>query len=469
MAVDFSMPDLPLWVVDPRLVRVVTSEAETGMDGGQGVVQQAIDLIEPISRLEKEIRARLNAVLNVEDCAEDCAATMDESYKQYGNLFVRGPPTVCLTRLLVGACCEAYISYKCASIARPGDTPKCNRDSRVMARFYKDACLVATWTSAHAVYMHDLISHYNLSPSPPSIHSVPNESSEFDLSDLYSRRTCPRVIKTKDSSYMLTLMTSCTNPGSRGWDSVVKQSLDKSDGVRRICCNALVVSMTGMNSCIHPAIRLHWTKRLQVANSLLVCLPVNEIAVFAQKCIVEFKEAIRRMVSNCTSSSLATAAALLYLKHPVALLEPCRLGVPCAGLESSSTAFALAGKAFAESMCKADIATCVKNAFSTQSKPACDTEEATQHLIWNPSYLGKGTASVNLAQYTTCTAASTTCTTSTECRLHFADPSEDICCVSFVRSLVSLVQNELHTFLGAQLRIPAQSHTTRQATVPCHT
>lgn len=389
MADDFFMPDLPLWAVEPRMTCVVTSEAETGEDGAANVVKQACELIEPLSRLEKTIRARLNALLEVE-------TTPGTTGRDEHDGFSNKVPTVCLSRLLLGACCEAYLSYKCALMVRPGDPVRGTRETKVVSGFYKDACLVATWTSAHAVYMHDLIAHNSLSPAPPSLHSVPNQFAEFDLSDLYSRRTCPKVLQTRDSAHLLSLMTRCTNPGSRGWDSVVKQSLEKSDGTRRICANALAISLTGMNACIHPAIRLHWTKRLHLANALLVRLPAHDIAAFAQKCIVEFKEMTRRMVSNCTSSAYATAAALYHVEHPVALLEPCRLGVPCPGLESSCTAFALAGKAFVEAECKVEISRCVLEAFDAQSKPMGDPE-ATQHLLWTSSYLGKGTASVMLA------------------------------------------------------------------------
>ena len=52
MAEDFFIPDLPRWVVEPRMTCVVTSEAETGEDGGGIVTSQALKLIEPLSRGE---------------------------------------------------------------------------------------------------------------------------------------------------------------------------------------------------------------------------------------------------------------------------------------------------------------------------------------------------------------------------------------------------------------------------------
>ena len=93
------------------------------------------------------------------------------------------------------------------------------------------------------------------------------------------------------------------------------------------------------------------------------------------------------MVSNCTSSAYATAAALHHVEHPLAMLEPCRLGMPCPGLETSCTAFALAGKAFVEAGCTVEVSRCVLDAFDAQAK-LTGGPEATQHLLWTPSYLG---------------------------------------------------------------------------------
>ena len=365
---------------------VVTSESETGEDGVGDTTKQSIELIKSLSKLESAIQNRLNALLGVSAHSDSPENVVHNQWATQSSKL----PNVCLSRLMLGACCEAYLSYTCSLIVKPGYSVRETRETTAVAVMYRDACLVATWTSAHAVYMHDLVSHNSLAPSPPSIHSVPNQFTEFDLSDLYARRTSPTVLQTRDGAQLLSLMTRCTNPGSRGWDSAVKQSLDSSDGTRRVCTNALVVSMTGMNSCIHPAIRLHWTKRLRLVNSLIMRLPANDILAFAQKCIVEFKEITRRMVSNCTSSAYATAAALRHVEHPVALFEPCPLGVPCSGLETSCMAFALAGKAFVETGCKGDISRCVLDAFHAQSIPV-ECAEAEQYLLWNPSYLGTRT------------------------------------------------------------------------------
>ncbi len=73
MAEDFFMPDLPVWVVEPRMTCVVTSEAETGEDGIGIVARRAVELIEPLSRLEKTIRARVDALL--ETASTPCNGT----------------------------------------------------------------------------------------------------------------------------------------------------------------------------------------------------------------------------------------------------------------------------------------------------------------------------------------------------------------------------------------------------------
>lgn len=384
MAKDFPVPKLPAWITEPRMT-CVAPETEMGEDGVGNVLKQARELVGPLATLEKAVWAHVDRIVGVRSAG---VGASEERCSEYDACSVN-VPLVCLSRLLLGACCEAYLTYKCSLITLPGNMGNM-QNTKVMAELCKDACRVAVWTSAHASYLHDLICHNGISPSPPSIHSVPNQFTEFDLSDLYARRHYPKALRTQDSAYLLSVITRCTNPGSRGWDNAVHSSLTKSDSTRRICANGLIVSITGMNSCIHPAIRLHWTKRLQLVNSMLVRFASCDMLTFAKKCMVEFKEMARRMVSNCTSSAFATAAALNYMEHPVALLEPCPVGLPCLGLQASCTAFALAGKAFVESRCKKDISACVLDAFNAQSEPV-DKAEGTEYLLWNPSYLGKRT------------------------------------------------------------------------------
>ena len=364
---------------ESRLNNVLGSEAEIGMGERDGTTKHAVELVGQLTQLEREITEALESI-GVSGMKEpDAFDTRPASDAP-------SPPSVCVARLLMGACCEAFISLKCSLLVTPGNRVEDTNDTMSTSRLYRDGLLVATWTSAHAIYLHDLINHH-IAPCTPSIHSIPNESCEMDLSDLYARRTCPKVVaQCRDSACMLAVMSRCTNPGSRGWNSVLSQSLDKSEGVRRICHAACTVSITGMTSRIHPAIRLHWKDRL-VLGIALTQRPCTSVSPFAQTCPVEMKEVMRRMVSNCTSSSYATNAALYNVEHPIALLGADPFGLPVAGLQSSATALALSGKAFLASKFNTSLAECVKERF--QSELATESKsESKQMLQWNPGYLG---------------------------------------------------------------------------------
>ena len=391
MSTDFTVPSLPLWLFASRLDEIVGIRMETVIEESKELQFQAKGVIEALLGLEKQILAQTmdtglydTNLPQPDDSDHPCSVNGQSSEL----------PKTCLARLMLGACCEAYISFKCSQLVRPGDRViEGGPDEEKVTRFYKDGLLVATWTSAHATYLHDLINH-RLVPSPPSIHTVPNESSELDFSDLYARRACPKVLcNCKDSACMLALMTRCTNPGSRGWNSVLKQALEKSEGSRRLCSIACTVSMTGMTSCIHPAIRMNWRNRLTLLN-VLTNKQFSSIATLALKCPSEIKEVIRRMLLNCTSGSYATNAALCNVQHPLALIGASPLGLPVAGLEASASALALSGRAFLDSECKACLSECVKIGFGhpmVTPRPG----GSSNALVWSCGYLGKGTASVH--------------------------------------------------------------------------
>lgn len=377
-----AVPDLPPWVLNPCMVNVVGSEAETGADGPGEMQGEATALVPQLSALEAALLARLDVVLQriptppVRHTVETASAG--------------GPvPVIALARLLLGACCEVYASVRCSLIAPPGEAAEGTCGISLAARLYKDSCLVATWTSAHAAYLNDLLCH-KIAICAPSLHSVPNESAELDLSDLYAHRSCRKALKSNSGAHIISLMTRCTNPGARGWDNVVHRSLHKSAGVQRLCGTAIVISLTGMHSCVHPATRMRWQDRLTLGNALLTKLSTQDVSSFASQCIVEFKEAVRRMVCNCTSPALAMIAALRHLEHPVALLRPCSTGLPCAGLEASATAFVQAAKAAAAAHSTLSIANAVRAAFVAQEMPGPEngTAGSSKHLAWTATYLG---------------------------------------------------------------------------------
>lgn len=294
---------------------------------------------------------------------------------------------VALARLAFGACCEAYATVAATRLAASGEAPESGATSSALCRLYSDASLAAVWTSAHATHLEQAL-RCGIA-CEPTLHSVLCEAAELDLSDLYARRTAPRPLPSKDAGHMLALMTRCTNPGSRGWDSVVKMAVEKSVGARRMSTQALAVSLAGMHASIHPAERLRWRERLVLQGLLSATLTGPEVIRVVDKCMVEFKECMRRMTSHCTGSAYATMAALAHVDHPLALLRACPFRLPPPGVEASSTAFMRAGQMIAEGRGTADVAACIKRAFAQQAAIV------DGHLTWRSSFLGKGTASVH--------------------------------------------------------------------------
>lgn len=372
---DFAIPDLPVWLFENRMPNCAgTYEWDGPRDAT--TVEEAVQVLPALVRLERALHAANDGI--VADDADDAAG---QAQARDSVLLV------CMARMQLGACCEAYAALAASRLAAPGACVA-SRDEAEMARLYSDAMLVATWTSAHATYLHT-VRCSGVDMCAPSIHLVPSAVSEFDLSDLYARRTASSTssLASKDAGHMLALMMRCTNPGSRGWDSVVKQALEKSPGVRRLCTRALSISLLGMHAGIHPAIRMRWKERLVLQELFAHLVSQTTASTLIMSCVIEFKECVRRMTSNCTSSAYATIAALQHVDHPLALLLGCPFQMPRAGAEAAAVAFVEAGRHIAATHGEVDVAACIKRAFVAQT--ACDG-----HLAWNASFLGKGTASV---------------------------------------------------------------------------
>lgn len=376
MADEFDVPDMPSWILSSSMELVIGSDLHVGCKGSVEILEEARGVVPRLAALERTLLARLEG----HDSAQ--SPTAQSSYDS------QCVHTVCLARLLLGACCEAFVALRSSEIARPGTRPKAIGTCQQMARLYKDSCHAAVWTSAHAHYIHDLLT-YGITVNGPSLYSSANELVELDLSELYSHRFSSRRSDSSASSAsnsLLSLMTRCTNPGSRGWDGILSTMLDENTGTKRICCNALMISLTGMNSCIHPAWRLHWKRRLALSLHLGCNGLFNQMLPLCNH-PTAFKECVRRMVSNTTSSAYASNSALAHLEHPVALLSSAPFKLPIDGLECSSTAFANAGRKIYESRGSTSIQDAIKHAFATLN--SASSEEAQIGVLqWNPGYLG---------------------------------------------------------------------------------
>ena len=385
MSKEYKTPDLPEWVLKVRIVDVVGSEIEIGHAGPDHVVKSAAALVVALAELEQRLLEYVGSSHCIGNATTDARRkdVADEDSEQ-GRIHV-----IALARLLVGACCEAYATIKCNRLSSKGFRPVSEKVCQKMARIYKDACLAATWTSAHAMFLHD-VQRDAVVVSNPCIHSVPCESAEPELSNLYMRRFSARQCESKSATAMLTLLTRCTNAGARGWDGLLPKTFNGVSGTKRVCADALCVSLTGMNSCIHPSSRMHWKDRLALVlflsneNMFVQVTGLSENATY-------FKECIRRMLSNTCSAAYATNTALARLQHPTALLMSCPQKLPIVGLEFSATAFANAGKMLVSSRGTQEIASCIDIAFTSQPTNRAEQSDwgGCEMIRWNPAYLGR--------------------------------------------------------------------------------
>lgn len=276
---------------------------------------------------------------------------------------------VAAARLALGDAAEATMIYESVQLSRRG--------SNRLVRVYADAHLVSIWSSAHAEYM-AAIQAGEEEPLDPCLFSIPNAAAQTDFSDLFSRRTCPRLTH-KGSRPLLDVLCRSTNPGSRGWDTLLQSALTDSIAVRMVLNHAIVVCLTGMHPHMHPILRPPWWVRHQVFSVSNTVLSLNEHKEDLVTTAVATKEAVRRLLASSVGASAATQAALGKLGHPVGLLTTPPVALPPRGLEASMAAFVVAGQRLLTSS-PPSYPAAIDHGFSTQ--------RASEFLPWQPTWLG---------------------------------------------------------------------------------
>jgi len=257
-------------------------------------------------------------------------------------------------------------------------------------QLYFDAYCAAVWTSAHAEYMAALDSDI-FDPPPPSINSVPCASSGFDLSDLYARRVAPKGEGyPKAVEPLVQLLSRCTNPGARGWDTVLKDALEHQ-GSRAVVMHAVHTCLVGLHPQLHPEMRPSWATRARI----LRVMPQtgNEIKAVA----THSKEAVRRCLASIMASTPAMHTALSLAGHPVRhLLQP-PAQFPHVGMEAAMTTYVEAGVMMTRG---SQWPYALLRAFDIRSDdgPGDPDDERLSGLMWNSGWLGKGTADVHARQ-----------------------------------------------------------------------
>lgn len=288
-----------------------------------------------------------------------------------------------LMRVQLGAALERALADECDALC-PLTARGSAEDAvvRQASQLYFDAYAIAVWTSAHAEYLVALEEGHE-EPGEPSPGSFPCAASAIDLSDLFARRSSPKETGVpKAAEPLVQLLARCTNPGARGWDTVLQAALD-TDGVRTLVHDMVRVCLTGMHAQLHPRARPPWDQRL-------VILRVSHKLLNDRKDLVKaaayVKDAVRRSLASTLTCDAATHAALASLGHPVRHLNEPPAKLPHVGMEAAMIAFARAGADMAaERGASRKISLTLRAAFVVSDDTVAGEEPC---MAWDQSWLG---------------------------------------------------------------------------------
>lgn len=292
---------------------------------------------------------------------------------------------VAVARVLHGAALERHAAHTCSQLwpVSRVDMPEDPASRRRACQLYFDAYCCAVWTSAHAEYV-AACDAGAVDPPEPTIGTFPCASSGIDLSDLFSRRAATNndAAYPKTAEPLIQLMARATNPGSRGWDTVLKASLGDA-GARSVVTHALSVCLTGMHPQLHPATRPEWKTRMMTLRLASFATP-HLVAASAH-----VKEAMRRSIASIMAVTPAAHAAMASLGHPVRHLHQPPVQFPHAGMEGAMAAFVDAGVTISHTPNPGSMSVVLAAAFrGRQAEQSTDAGDDLRQEIWDPSWLG---------------------------------------------------------------------------------
>tara|TARA_X000001036_G_scaffold86643_1_gene78691 strand:+ start:114 stop:2750 length:2637 start_codon:yes stop_codon:yes gene_type:complete len=296
------------------------------------------------------------------------------------------PPWAATEAVALDACIVAAARLRLGAVAEAANAVySLNADPDDLPRAYADGERLAVWTSAHAAFLAQVQSGVE-EPPPPSMFSVPNALSEFDWSDLFSRRSCPAQCGSKTALPMLQVLMRSTNPGQRGWNTLLETSLRDSTGVRYVISSAIHVCLAGMHAHLHPSKRPRWPERMRILHTALQLTTSVSLQQLFCATAGATKEAVRRLLAGSVAAAPALLNALAHVSHPVGQLRAPPTHLPAVGMESAMLCFLQAGQAMAEGASYHDA---VSSAFAEDGPQGCNP------CGWVSGWLGKGTASVH--------------------------------------------------------------------------
>jgi len=249
---------------------------------------------------------------------------------------------IALGRLALGTAIEAALAEEALDMRVP-NAREASGDAHLSGRVYHDAFLVSVWTSAHAQYV-AYVQQGIEEPPPPGVTTVPNALNEFDFTDLFARRFCPRQCA-KEAVPLLQLLCRCTNPGSRGWDALLESTLKDSMASRIVIGTAVTVALSGMHPFLHPALRPPWADRMRIQRTAAHSLTDTDVKALLVATAASTKEAVRRLLASSIAAAPASAAAFAHVKHPIGLMTTPPLRLPHRGMEAAMATFVRAAMA----------------------------------------------------------------------------------------------------------------------------
>lgn len=251
---------------------------------------------------------------------------------------------VAMTRLVFGDMCESVVRMRAATICACDELPVEPVAKKTMARLMLDGYLVATWTSAHVEYLDSElyvrktetkcnVTSQTCEAPRVSLQSVPYAITSLpDLSSLFEHRV-PCKGTSKFAAAMISVLTRCTNAGSRGWESTLTDALADGEGCLRILSHVMAAAFTGMHPMLHPMNRPPWEERLKlyrIHRSL-------DARTLISKSGTASKEAVRMYAAVLLANLPATREAMNAASHPAGQLVVSPFELPPCALVAAMT------------------------------------------------------------------------------------------------------------------------------------
>jgi len=189
-------------------------------------------------------------------------------------------------------------------ICRLWNAQSSNSSNRVL--YASISCAAAVWTSTHAEYLLSQSTEHAYIDKP-SLHLIPSEFNDPDLSEFITSSSCMNDCGngSKRTHLIFQLLQRSLNTANRGWTSSSIQLLNlkgnAGSGLRELVQHALLVTLTGLHSCIDPPARVKWKDRHTIYNVFRQKINIGNMASSHSNLI---KQSVRRLLISTYSGNI---------------------------------------------------------------------------------------------------------------------------------------------------------------------